>query len=63
MIVDWMMCKRYGFPTRAKWYEQTPERKLENESAKILWDSPVKTDHKLIRNKPDILNVDKETNK
>ena len=56
-----MMCKRYGFPTETKWgYEHTSESVLENDSAKILWDFSIQTDHKLEHNKPDIITVDKQ---
>ena len=34
---------------------------VEYDSAKILWDSSVHTDHKLEHHKPDIITVNKET--
>ena len=49
------MCKRYGFPTGAKWCEHTTQRVLENNIIKILCDVSAQTDHKPEYNKPDII--------
>lgn len=62
VVVQWVAI-RYWFPTGTKWHEHTPERVLEYDSAKILWDSSVHTDHKLEHHKPDIITVNKETKK
>ena len=61
VVVHWVIAIRYWFPTGTKWYEHTPERVLEYDSAKILWGSSVHTDHKLEHHKPDIITVNKET--
>ena len=49
------LCKRFGFPYSDQWYEHVPERELENENVKLLWDFSIQTDHHLEHNKPDIL--------
>ena len=36
VIVHWVMCKRYGFSSVAKWDEHTLEKMLENANVKIL---------------------------
>ena len=59
VVIHWVMCQRFGFPFGNKWYDHTPERVLQNEDVKILWDFSIQTDHKLDHNKPDILILDK----
>ena len=46
-----------------KWYSYTPEKVLENESSKLLWDFQINTDRTIIASKPDIIFQDKKTNK
>ena len=55
------MRKRYRFSNAAKCYEHTPDKVLENENVKILWDFPAQTNCNLEYNKPDILIADKKT--
>ena len=54
-VIHWTLCKRFGFPHSDQWYEHVPERVLENENVKLLWDFSIQTDHHLEHNKPDIL--------
>lgn len=61
VVLYWVICKRYGFPTGNLLCEQTSDRMLENGNARILWDFSVQTDHKLEYNKSDIIIVDKES--
>ena len=51
LVIHWTLCKRFGFPHS----EHVPERVLENENVKLLWDFSIQTDHHLEHNKPDIL--------
>ena len=46
-----------------KWCNYTPEKVLENESSKLLWDFQINTDNTIIASKPDIIFQDKKTNK
>ena len=46
-----------------KWYNDTPEKVLENASSKLLWDFQINTDHTIIASKPDIIFQDKKANK
>ena len=46
-----------------KWYNYTPEKVLEKESSKLLWDFQINTDRTIIASKPDIIFQDKKTNK
>ena len=54
------MCKRYRFPTETKWYENTLEKMLEYDIAKILWDFSVQTNQKFKRHKPNTITDGKE---
>ena len=58
--MHWKLCEKWGFERGEKWYDHKPEKVLENEKCKILWDFSIQTDKKLDHNKPDILVEDKE---
>ena len=46
-----------------KWYIHKPEKVLESEDCKILWDFPVQTEKSLEYNQPDITVIDKKSKK
>ena len=50
-------------PYSERWYEHIPEKVVENDRAKILWDYDVRTDHRIQARKPDLIVVNKETQK
>ena len=58
--IHWKLCQKWGFEAGKTWYSHEPERVLENEDCKLLWDFPIQTDKKLDHNKPDIVCVDKK---
>ena len=51
----WELCKRFSFPHMEKWFEHCPEKVLEDEEVKVLWDFTIQTDHRLEHNKPNIV--------
>ena len=59
-ILHWKLCEKWGFEKAERWYEHTPERVIENDACKILWDFPIQTDKRMPHNKPDITLVDKK---
>ena len=61
--LHWKICKEYNLPSSDKWYEHTPEKVVENDRAKILWDYDVRTDHRIQARKPDLILVNKENQK
>ena len=61
--MHWKICKEYDLPSTEKWYNHIPEKVLENEKIKILWDYDVRTGHVIQARKPDLILVQKETNK
>ena len=47
LVIYCTLCKRFGFPHSDQWYEHVPERVLENEDVKLLWDFSIQMDHHL----------------
>ena len=62
-LVHWKLCCKYDIDRSEKWYEHQPERVVENESYKILWDMTIQCDHIIAARKPDIVVVEKKNNK
>jgi len=60
-VIHWKLCEKWGFEKGETWYKHTPEKVLENEECKLLWDFSIQTDKKLEHNKPDITVVDKKS--
>lgn len=62
--VHTLLLRKYGFiETLANWFEHQPKCVEENDNAKILWDFSIQTDHEVRNNRPDIVVVDKSTQK
>ena len=49
-VIHWKLCEKWGFEKAEKWYMHQPERVLESEDCKILWDFPLQTDKQLEHN-------------
>ena len=62
-MIHWKLCEKWGFQRDEKWYAHKPEKVLESEYCKILWDFPIQTDKVLNHNRPDITVVDKQNKK
>ena len=62
-VIHWKLCEKWGFQRGDKWYTHHPEKVLESEQCKILWDFPIQTDKVLKHNRPDITIVDKQRKK
>lgn len=60
-VIHWKLCEKWGFEKGETWYKHTPEKVLENEECKLLWDFSIQTDKKLEHHKPDITVVDKKS--
>ena len=59
-IVHSQLARKYNFEAGDKWCEHDPERVLENENYKILWDFSIQTDHVIEASRPDLVVVDKK---
>jgi hypothetical protein len=56
-VVHWALARQWGFQTHEKYYHHIPERVLENEACKILWDFSIRTDKKVRSQRPDMVIV------
>ena len=61
--IHWEVCRKYGLEAKAKWYEHEPQAVCENEEYKILWDFSIQTDHVIEARRPDMIIVEKKSNK
>ena len=59
--IHWALCKKYNIPCTDNWYQHTPEKVVENEEVKLLWDFAFQVDRVLNEgeedenaNRPDI---------
>ena len=59
-IVHWKLARKCNFEAGDKWCEHEPERVLENEDYKIMWDFSIQTDHVIETRRPDLAVVDKK---
>ena len=57
------MLPKWGFKKAEKRYIHNPEKVLESEDCKILWDFSIQTDKTLEHNRPDITVIDKKSKK
>ena len=60
-VIHWKLCEKWGFEKSDQWYTHKPEKVLESEECKILWDFPIQTDKTLKHNRPDITVIEKKT--
>lgn len=56
---SWKLCEKWKFNRADKWYLHQPEKVLELDQGKILWDFPVQTDKQIEHNRPDITVMEK----
>ncbi|WP_411028253.1 hypothetical protein, partial [Salmonella sp. s60131] len=46
-MVHWNLCQNYHLPVAKNWWDHKPEKVIENEHAKLLWDFRIQTDRVL----------------
>ena len=56
----WQLCGKCGLERANNWYEQKPERVVESENSKILWDFTIQCDQEIETRRPDIVFIDKK---
>jgi hypothetical protein len=54
-IVHWKLCGLYQLEKAEKWYEHQPNRVIESDNLKILWDFNIQCDHVIECQTPDIV--------
>ena len=53
-VIHWELYRRDGYNCTEKWHDYMPERVLQNEKSKILWDFTTQTDQQLNHNQHDV---------
>ena len=63
--IYWELCKKYGMPTKERWYEEVPDpvRKSADKKFEIWWDQKVVTPATLEHSRPDVVVIDHESRK
>ena len=57
--IHWEVWRNIGFDVNEKWYKREPEKVVENDPWKILWDFTIQTDHVIEARRPDMVIIDK----
>lgn len=53
-MLHWICCKKYGLPSVSNLQEHKPDKVMENDGIKILWDFRIQTGKHLDHNTPGI---------
>ena len=61
--IHWALCKKYGVEVRERWYVHEVESVIENDIVKILWDVYIQMDRQIEHQRPDIVVIERNTNK
>ena len=61
--IHWVLCKKFGVKVCERWYEHKVESVIENDIVKILWDVCIQVDRQIEHRRPDIVVMEKNTNK
>ena len=61
--LHWLLCKKYNINVSERWYQHHPESVVENEEVKIMWDMLIQCDRYIEHRRPDIVVVEKVSNK
>ena len=59
-MLHWNLCKNYNIQATDQWWKHQPEKVIENEEVKILWDFQLQTDRKIAHNIPDITVIERD---
>ena len=61
--INWALWKNYGVKVCESRYEHKVESVIENDIVKILWDACIQVDRQIEHRRPDIVVMEKNTNK
>ena len=53
--IHWNVCRKIVFDVNEKWYKYEPEKVVEIDSQKIIWDFIIETDHAIEAGRPDLV--------
>ena len=62
-LAHWKLCCKNGLNRSGKWCEHQPYGVEEDETCKIFWDTTIQCDHIIDARRPDMIVVEKESNK
>ena len=62
-LVHWKLCCKNGLKRSEKWCEHQSDGVEEDERCNILWDTTIQYDHIIEARRPDMIVVEKESNK
>ena len=62
-MIHWEICKKSKFDHTNKWYMHNLASVLENDTYKLLRDFDIQTDHLISARRPDLIIINKQTNK
>ena len=60
--IHWEVCRKIDLDVNEKWHKHEPEKAVENDYWKILWDFTIQTDHVFEARRPDMRIIDKTKN-
>ena len=58
-VIHWDLCRKHGIAVKEKWWEHVPEKVLEKDDVKVLWDFNIQTDRVIEHRRPDVVVLDK----
>ena len=61
-IIHWNICRHFQVPVECRWYRHQPDRLVETDDIKVMWDTTIPTAGKIKANRPDICLRDKKAN-
>ena len=59
-IIHWELSKENDLPHANKWHEHVPDRVVESDEGKLLYDFTIQTYHVIEHRRPDIVFLDKQ---
>ena len=61
-LVHWKLCEKHNLERKEKWYENCPERVVEDDDVKLIWDINIQCDNVNEARRHDLILVDKKAN-
>ena len=59
-LVHWKLRDKHNLERKEKWYEHCPERAVEDDDVKLIWDINIQCDNVIEARRPDLILVDKK---
>ena len=59
-LVHWKLCEKHNLERKEKWYENYPERVVEDDDVKLIWDINIQCDNVNEVRRHDLILVDKK---